>query len=121
MVIVGSVSLAVAGSLFANDEDEARYPGPGPGIDWYHRKPIKSLTILLFDYGKTGQSHQRRVPGLGHTRGSLDTAILIRLDPDRDQVTTLSIPSDLQVSSRRSVTGDLGGAFASGGPALALQ
>lgn len=53
--------------------------------------------------------------------GRSDTAILLRLDPDRNAIGLMSIPRDLKVEIPGVGTDKFSAAFAYGGPKLALQ
>lgn len=53
--------------------------------------------------------------------GRSDTAILLRLDPDRNAIGLMSIPRDLKVEIPGFGTDKFSAAFAYGGPKLALQ
>lgn len=53
--------------------------------------------------------------------GRSDTAILLRLDPERDAIALMSIPRDLKVEIPGVGTDRFAAAFAYGGPKLALR
>jgi polyisoprenyl-teichoic acid--peptidoglycan teichoic acid transferase len=50
-----------------------------------------------------------------------DSIMLFRTDPDKHRISYLSIPRDLRVDIPGHGTGKINGAFALGGPALAMQ
>jgi LCP family protein required for cell wall assembly len=50
-----------------------------------------------------------------------DSIMLVRTDPDKHRISYLSIPRDLRVDIPGHGTGKINGAFALGGPALAMQ
>jgi LCP family protein required for cell wall assembly len=54
-------------------------------------------------------------------RGRSDTTILLRLDPNRDAISLLSIPRDLKVKIPGHGTDKFNAAFADGGPNLTLK
>jgi polyisoprenyl-teichoic acid--peptidoglycan teichoic acid transferase len=58
---------------------------------------------------------------LGEERGRSDTTILVRLDPDHNLITVMSIPRDLKVDIPGYGVGKFNAAYTDGGPKLTLR
>ena len=58
---------------------------------------------------------------LGEERGRSDTTILVRLDPDRNTITVMSIPRDLKVDIPGYGIAKFNAAYTYGGPLLTLR
>jgi LCP family protein required for cell wall assembly len=59
--------------------------------------------------------------GEGETRGLSDTTMLLRLDPEKDMISVMSIPRDLKVEIPGFGTEKFNAAYAYGGPKLTLR
>ena len=60
-------------------------------------------------------------PTDGNDRGRSDTTMLLRVDPDRDLITQLSIPRDLEVNIPGHGVDKFNAAYSYGGPKLTLE
>src|SRR4051812_776131 len=117
-LIVAAVAAAtsVSGILFFNDFADALSHN-----DRYHKlqrllanvnggEPENILII-----GSDKRANEPADPGRS------DTAMLLRLDPDRNAIALMSIPRDLKVEIPGVGTEKFNGAYAYGGPKLTLQ
>jgi LCP family protein required for cell wall assembly len=113
LVIVSSMAAATAVSVLLYATDIAEGLGGIPGV-------TKQLT-------ETDGGDPQTILILGSDKrpddetGRSDTAILLRVDPDRPAVSMLSIPRDLKVSIPRHGIDKFNAAYSYGGPKLTLE
>ncbi len=91
-------------------------------------KVQKRLDRFLADAGDGGAqtflvigSDKRAGAEFAESKGLSDTAMLIRLDPDKDLISMMSIPRDLKVEIPGYGTGKFNEAYAYGGTKLTLR
>ena len=92
-------------------------PGSGPaipavGID--RTRPGKPQTLLLL-------GSDRRLKDTDDDRPRSDTLMLVRLDPEQDATTVLSIPRDLRVAVPGRGTRKINDAYGLGGASLSVR
>ncbi len=68
-----------------------------------------------------GSDKRRGSAGVGVKHGLSDTTILLRVDPDANAISLMSIPRDLEVSIPGFGTGKFNEAYSYGGPKLTLE
>jgi LCP family protein required for cell wall assembly len=113
MVIVTSMATATAVSvlLFASDIAEGLGGIPGITQQLAETDGGDPQTILILGSDKRPED----------TTGRSDTAILLRVDPDREAISLLSIPRDLKVNIPRHGPDKFNAAYSYGGPQLTLE
>jgi polyisoprenyl-teichoic acid--peptidoglycan teichoic acid transferase len=117
-LIVAAVAAAtsVSGILFFNDFADALS----------HNDRFRKLERLLANVD-SGEPENILIIGSDKRAdepadpGRSDTAMLLRLDPDRNAIALMSIPRDLKVEIPGYGTEKFNGAYAYGGPKLTLQ
>jgi len=108
---VSSAAFLQVDDIIAVVEREGRAPIALPDIDRADAGSPRTLMVLGSD---------KRFGDKGKPRS--DTIILIRLDPDKEAVSVMSIPRDLKVTiPGNQVATKINGAFEQGGPALTLK
>jgi len=108
---VSSAALLQVDDILAVVEREGREPIALPDIDRADAGSPRTIMVLGSD---------KRFGDKGKPRS--DTIILVRLDPDRDAVSVMSIPRDLKITiPGNQVATKINGAFEEGGPALTLK
>jgi LCP family protein required for cell wall assembly len=108
---VSSAAFLQVDDIIAVVEREGRAPILVPDIDRVDAGSPRTVMILGSD---------KRFGDKGKPRS--DTIILVRLNPDREAVSVLSIPRDLKVTiPGYEVPTKINGAFEQGGPALTLR
>jgi polyisoprenyl-teichoic acid--peptidoglycan teichoic acid transferase len=123
LMIVASVATATSASLILYLGDIASAlkdpTGALAGVDKFLTRVPSSgpQTILIIGSDKDPELKdvQQGFKGLS------DTAMLLRLDPDRDAIALFSLPRDLKVEIPGVGTDKLNAAYAYGGPQLTLQ
>jgi polyisoprenyl-teichoic acid--peptidoglycan teichoic acid transferase len=90
------------GSILEGVQPFLKTPGSGP------------QTILILGSDK-------RTNQISGKYGNSDTTMLLRLDPDRNAISLLSIPRDLKVDIPGYGTNKINAAYSLGGPKLTLQ
>jgi LCP family protein required for cell wall assembly len=113
MVIVTSMATATAVSvlLFASDIAEGLGGIPGITQQLAETDGGDPQTILILG------SDKRPTDDTGRS----DTAILLRVDPDREAISLLSVPRDLKVNIPRHGVDKFNAAYSYGGPKLTLE
>jgi LCP family protein required for cell wall assembly len=113
MVIVTSMATATAVSvlLFASDIAEGLGGIPGITQQLAETDGGDPQTILILG------SDKRPTDDTGRS----DTAILLRVDPDNEAISLLSIPRDLKVNIPRHGVDKFNAAYSYGGPKLTLE
>ncbi len=102
-------------------ELETYVPPPDPEgpvfdpVDVPEPKPGKPQTLLLLGSDRRWIDKQNGDPARS------DTMMLVRLDPDEDATTVLSIPRDLRVEIPGYGTDKINNAYALGGPSLTVK
>jgi polyisoprenyl-teichoic acid--peptidoglycan teichoic acid transferase len=120
IVAVSATTTATAVLLYLGDIADAIQPK--------NDKLRKKLNRYLADAENGGAqtflmigSDKRAGAEFAELRGLSDTAMLIRLDPDKDLISMMSIPRDLKVEIPGYGTGKFNEAYAYGGTKLTLQ
>jgi polyisoprenyl-teichoic acid--peptidoglycan teichoic acid transferase len=113
MVIVTSMATATAVSILFYATEIAEGLGGIPGVTQQLAETDggEPQTILILG------SDKRPTDDTGHS----DTAILLRVDPDREAIGLLSIPRDLKVNIPRHGVDKFNAAYFEGGPKLTLE
>ena len=117
-LIIGSIAGATSASLILYLSDIANALKHGSvlnGVQPFLKTPGSGpQTILIL-------GSDRRNQQLSGKYGNSDTAMLVRLDPDSNTISVLSIPRDLKVDIPGYGTNKINAAYSFGGPKLALQ
>jgi LCP family protein required for cell wall assembly len=118
-VIVASIAAATSASLILYLSDIAsalKDNSIGQNVDNILSDVPSSgaQTILIIGSDKRNQA-------ISGKYGLSDTTMLLRLDPDRNAISLLSLPRDLKVSIPGVGTDKLNAAYSLGGPKLTLQ
>jgi LCP family protein required for cell wall assembly len=113
LVIVSSMATATAVSvlLFASEIAEGLGGIPGVTKQLTETEGGEPQTILILGSDKRPEEDT----------GRSDTAILLRVDPDREAIGLLSIPRDLRVNIPRHGVDKFNAAYSIGGPTLTLE
>jgi LCP family protein required for cell wall assembly len=113
LVIVSSVAAATAVSVLLYATDIAEGLGGIPGVTQQLTETDggEPQTILILG------SDKRPTDDTGRS----DTAILLRVDPDNEAISLLSIPRDLKVNIPRHGVDKFNAAYSYGGPKLTLE
>jgi LCP family protein required for cell wall assembly len=119
VLIVLFTAGATATTLFAQLNEYVPPPDPGPPIvdekDLIPTDPGKPQTLLLLG------SDRRWIDKQNGDQARSDTMMLLRLNPDEDATTVMSIPRDLQVEIPGYGTDKMNNAYALGGAALTVR
>jgi polyisoprenyl-teichoic acid--peptidoglycan teichoic acid transferase len=120
IVAVSAATTATAALLYIDSIAEAIGPE--------NNKLQKKLSRFLADAGNGGAqtflvvgSDKRAGEEFAEDKGRSDTAMLVRLDPDKDLISMMSIPRDLKVEIPGVGTGKFNEAYFYGGTKLTLQ
>ncbi|HKO37416.1 MAG TPA: LCP family protein [Solirubrobacterales bacterium] len=120
IVMVSAATTASATLLYLDDIADKIKPG--------NDKLQKKLNRFLADAESGGAqtflmigSDKRAGAEFAEDKGRSDTAMLVRLDPDKDLISMMSIPRDLKVEIPGVGTGKFNEAYFYGGTKLTLQ
>ncbi|HEX6153195.1 MAG TPA: LCP family protein [Solirubrobacterales bacterium] len=120
IVMVSAATTASATLLYLDDIADKIKPG--------NDKLQKKLNKFLADAESGGAqtflmigSDKRAGAEFAEDKGRSDTAMLVRLDPDKDLISMMSIPRDLKVEIPGVGTGKFNEAYFYGGTKLTLQ
>jgi LCP family protein required for cell wall assembly len=114
IIVLTAAASATAGLLAIKDVAE-KIPKIAQDVPVAPTKPGKPQTILLL-----GSDRRYKERNAKHAARS-DTIMLIRLDPDQEATTMLSIPRDLKTEIPGFGTDKINTAYTLGGPKLALE
>jgi polyisoprenyl-teichoic acid--peptidoglycan teichoic acid transferase len=114
MVLLTAAASATAGLLAIKDVAQ-RIPKLGADVQVEPTKPGKPQTILLLGSDRRySERHQKNA-------ARSDTIMLVRLDPDQEATTLLSIPRDLRTLIPGHGYEKINAAYSFGGPKLTLR
>jgi polyisoprenyl-teichoic acid--peptidoglycan teichoic acid transferase len=105
LLYIGSIANALSHHNVYEKNKLARY------LSKVHGGEAENILILGSDKRAT----------LGENRGRSDTAILLRVDPDQNAITVMSIPRDLKVDIPGYGINKFNAAYTYGGPKLTLR
>jgi LCP family protein required for cell wall assembly len=114
MVLLTAAATATAGLLAIKDVAE-RIPKLAQDVPVEPTKPGKPQTLLLL--GSDRRYKERNIKDAARS----DTIMLIRLDPDQEATTLLSIPRDLKTEIPGYGYEKINAAYSLGGPKLTLR
>jgi polyisoprenyl-teichoic acid--peptidoglycan teichoic acid transferase len=119
IVAFSATAVATAALLEVKDVAQIISSGQPPisGIDEVidRAEAGRPQTILVLGSDRRYADIKAKIPARS------DTLMLIRLDPDKDATTVMSIPRDLKVSIPGHGTDKINAAYSLGGPRLAVQ
>jgi LCP family protein required for cell wall assembly len=117
VIAVATAGASATAGLLELEELIQPVPGGGPAIPQVGLEPTRSgepQTILLM-------GSDRRWKDTDDDPPRSDTLMLVRIDPDQQATTVLSIPRDLRVDIPGRGTRKINDAYGLGGPSLAMR